>query len=614
MLDALVRREELKHFQVFCGLGAAAHGFNQGHARQGRVEAHWRCLGGIDVDPAGIRDFEKLAGVKGTVLDMFNRDQYRAWHKKDPPPDWKEATAEDVWKAAGCEHPNATFTSPPCKGLSGLLNPEAAASDKYQALNGLSVRGIALTLEAFSADPSEFFILENVPRIQQRGRPLLDDIVTVLRCHGYEVAETVHDCGIIGNLGQTRKRFLLVARHKSKVPPFLYQPPSLGLRTVGDVIGDLPMPGAAGVAMHRCPNLEWQTWMRLALIPAGKDWRALRELRVVDGTLADLGIQPLSEVEWQHGVLGVRPWDQTSGTITGRGSPTCGTFAVQDPRPQEGRFNNVCRVVQFTETSPTVTGGAGPTAGGLAVADPRPGEPRRNDAFGVRDWDVPTGVVAGESHPSNGAYAVADPRCRTDWGGAGKYLVTPPDQTAGTVIAESTTGNGAFAIADPRPTAWLGGRANFTTGGHYGVVRLDQPSGTVVGKAKHDTGPWSVADGRIPDPKDRPEETPLIISLDGTWHRPFTTLEMAALQGFPWAALGFGGGLDGKSDAKHRERIGNAVPPPAAMAMASVMGRAILAARAGVTFELSMEPVWVQPLATALSLPVGMGGHVEPIS
>lgn len=607
MLDALVRREELKHFQMYCGLGAMGLGFNRGHARVGRVEGQWRCLGGVDVDPAGIRDFTNLVGVKGTVLDLFNRDQYRAWHGKEPPPTWKEATAEDLWLAAGGEHPDAICTSPPCKGLSGLLNPAAAASPKYQALNELTLRGIALALEAFAADPASFFILENVPRIQQRGRPLLDDIVTVLKCHGYVVAESVHDCGVIGNLGQTRKRFLLVARHRAKVPPFLYEPPSLGLRTVGDVIGDLPMPGAAGVAMHRCPNLEWQTWMRLALIPAGKDWRALKDLKVVDGNLAELGVMPLDTTSWYPDVLGVREWDATSGTVAGRSSPSNGVYSVADPRPQEGRFNNVCRVVRIDETSPTVTGGAGPTAGGLAVADPRPVEHRRNQAFGVRDWDQPTGVVAGESHPSNGAYAVADPRCSTRWGGSGKYLVTPMDETAGTVIAESTTGNGAFAIADPRPAAWVDGRASFTTGGHYGVVRLDAPSGTVVGKAKHDTGPWSVADRRLPDPKDRPDEAPLIISLDDCWHRPFTTLEMAALQGFPWQALAFGGGLDGKSDAKHRERIGNAVPPPAATAMASVIGRAILAARAGVTFELSMEPVWVQPLATALSLPVGMG-------
>jgi site-specific DNA-cytosine methylase len=505
------------------------------------------------------------------------------------------------------------------------------------------VRGIALTLEAFQDDPPAFFILENVPRIQQRGRELLDDIVAVLKCHGYEVAETVHDCGVIGGLGQTRKRFLLVARHRAKVPPFVYVPPSLGLKTVGDVLGELPMPDAPGLAMHRCPRLQWKTWLRLALIPAGKDWRALQDLRVVDGHLADIGLAPLAE--WHNEVLGVRRWDEPSGTIAGRSTVSNGTYAVADPCPSDGRFNNVCRVVRFDETSPTVTGGASPTAGGLAVgdvrfgektgqysqygvlpwldtsgtvtgqaapgagtfavADPRPPESRRNGAMGVRAWGEPCGTVAGETHPSNGSFAVADPRCTTSHGGKGKYRVTARDEHAGAVIAESHTGNGAFAVADPVPAAWRGGRDHFASGGHYGVVRLDEACGAVVGHAKHDTGPWSVA-AQLPAMDERPTSTPLIISLDGTWHRPFTTLELGALQGFPWQALGYGGGLDGEADALHRERFGNAVPPPSATAMAGVIGRAFIAARSGITFELSLEPVWVQPLASAISMPAGL--------
>lgn len=45
----------VKHFHLFCGLGGGARGFNRGRARVGNVEAVFRCLGGIDVDPAAIR-------------------------------------------------------------------------------------------------------------------------------------------------------------------------------------------------------------------------------------------------------------------------------------------------------------------------------------------------------------------------------------------------------------------------------------------------------------------------------------------------------------------------------------------------------------------------------
>jgi len=93
----------------------------------------------------------------------------------------------------------------------------------------------------------------------------------------------------------------------------------------------------------------------------------------------------------------------------------------------------------------------------------------------------------------------------------------------------------------------------------------------------------------------------MIQSLDGTWHRPFTTLELAALQGLvdPEEQLE----LDGLSDGAWRERIGNAVPPPAAQAIASMMGETLLLAWAGETFILSATPVWVRPVAAALSLP-----------
>ncbi|MBF3239791.1 hypothetical protein HKT40_03940, partial [Pseudomonas aeruginosa] len=50
-------KRTLYHFHFCCGLGGGAAGFNRARPRVGNVEAHWECLGGIDVDPAGLRDF-----------------------------------------------------------------------------------------------------------------------------------------------------------------------------------------------------------------------------------------------------------------------------------------------------------------------------------------------------------------------------------------------------------------------------------------------------------------------------------------------------------------------------------------------------------------------------
>lgn len=80
-------------------------------------------------------------------------------------------------------------------------------------------------------------------------------------------------------------------------------------------------------------------------------------------------------------------------------------------------------------------------------------------------------------------------------------------------------------------------------------------------------------------------------------------MELAALQGLidPEEHLE----LEGLSDSAWRERIGNAVPPPAAQAIASAMGRTLLLAWWGETFVLDSQPVWVKPIAIALSLAQG---------
>ncbi|MNU07541.1 hypothetical protein D3C72_2531800 [compost metagenome] len=60
--------------------------------------------------------------------------------------------------------------------------------------------------------------------------------------------------------------------------------------------------------------------------------------------------------------------------------------------------------------------------------------------------------------------------------------------------------------------------------------------------------------------------------------------------------------LDGLSDSDWRERIGNAVPPKAAEAIAHVMGTTLLLAEAGETFMLNSMPIWVRQVAVGLSV------------
>lgn len=81
----MIIEKEIRHFHLFCGLGGGAKGFNQGQARVGNLKAKFRCIGGIDVAAPAIRDFERLTGARGTVLDLFDRSQFRGFHGVEPP-------------------------------------------------------------------------------------------------------------------------------------------------------------------------------------------------------------------------------------------------------------------------------------------------------------------------------------------------------------------------------------------------------------------------------------------------------------------------------------------------------------------------------------------------
>lgn len=733
----LIDRREFKVGHLCCGSGFGALGFRKASARLGNLEGTFRNIGGIDIDPAGIRDFERFAGCKGTLMDLMSLEQYRAFHGKEPPLDWLEATTTDIHRAMGFERPNVWFISAPCKGFSGLLSEQASKHLKYQALNELTLRAVWLALEAFKDDPVEFFVFENVPRIANRGRPLLDQIQALFSSYGYAYAETTHDCGELGNLAQSRKRFLLLARHMEKVPPFLYEPPKRPLRAVGEILGQLPLPGdSAAGPMHRLPRLQWKTWVRLAFVEAGSDWRSLNKLNVEDGVLKDFGIVPERKwrdgalgvldwkqfsgtvtasaeattgrfnladprlpdaANWHNSALGVRKWDEPTGTVTGRGTATTGAFSLADPRLPEGaRENQQYGVRQWSDTSGAIINVKSPGQGTFAVADPRPGKPsselhgkfhvtpygqpsrtviagRENGAYVVADprtgygtrshsnkfhivnwngaaktvtgahqvqggglsvgdprtgysaqthqnifrvvpFDTPSGTVTSARHVTGGALNVADPRADGGFAGAGKYRVTEYGEPAGSVIGASTTGQGAFAVGDPRPKGLnRSDRSVYKTQGHHGVLRWDQTSGAVPAYAKHDRGFWSIADGRGPDASNADEsfiELPAqderlvarITAIDGTWHRPFTTLELAALQSLFDPEEWFNFEMDGTSDSAWRERIGNAVPPAASQVIGEVMARTLLLAAVGESFMLSADPIWVQPITIALSV------------
>lgn len=474
---------------LFSGLGGGALGFKR---------AGFECVGAIDNDPAACRDYEYLTGWPATVGDLG------------------EMTPDDL-RDVCTGRPDVVFTSPPCKSFSACLPLSKAGTDKYVNLSGLATRGIWLVLEAWD-EPPPLIVMENVPRIRSRGRIWLDQIQALLYSYGYACRETIHDAGELGGLAQHRKRFLLVARHMEQVPEFLYEPPKRRVKGIGEVLEQLPVPlpsSQAGGPMHRLPRMSAMNWLRLALIPAGGDWRDLPPA---------VGLPPRDAR--QNGGYGVNDWGQASHTVVARADVHATWSSIADPRLADrgdpdtdpgARYRGSLGVEGWEQPAHTVIAAAAPQRVGAAViADPRLAHEPRRGSWGVAGWAEPTHCIRGHHKPQNCQSAVADPRELP--------VVAGPE----------------LDLDSNRPC--------------YLVIR----------------------------------------AADGTWHRPLTTLELAALQGFPVEVDGRPLKLDGRSHKAWRQRIGNAVPAPASEAIAKECAKTLEASCEG-TLLMSSGGVWVDP-------------------
>lgn len=485
---------EYKGLHLFAGIGGAALGFQEARTEYKGMVGQFHTLAGIDCDPEACQDFENLTGAPAVQMDLFSRDDYMAFHGQEPPGDWAEVRPIDLLETTRGEHPDVVFLSPPCKGFSGLLPSEKSKSEKYQALNRLVVRGLQLVMDAYTDDLPAVIMLENVPRITSRGEFLLKQVKSLLGKYGYVFHEGTHDCGELGGLGQRRKRYLLVARLPEKMTSFIYRPPKKRLKSIGDVIGPLPMPDDPAMGpMHRLPRLQRKTWVRLALISAGGDWRDLEHCE-------KYSIEYIGR--------------DGSGTVVGhvRVGHSNGVAAISDPRTyfKDSTHHAIYRVMPWDEPSNTVTGAMRPNNGAISIADPRLGCSCRSGSYGVQDWNQPGKTVTGAGDIHSGSSAIADPRIPKD------------------------------------------------------TEVLDPP--------------------------------PVIISVDGTWHRPLTTLELAVLQSLkPYMSDGRPLQLAGNSDARWRERIGNMVPVQAAQAIAEEILLSFLASEAKEEFRLTAAGIWVVP-------------------
>ena len=585
----------------FCGLGGKSLGFQR---------AGFRCVGAFDIDPEACADHEYITGDMAQEIDFAKvmPDELRERHE-------------------GC--PDVLAMSPPCKGFSGCLPLKHSKSQKYVQLNSLVERAIWLACETWEVPP-KFIIMENVPRILKRGRKWLDLVEALLRSYDYSCRETTHDCGELGGLAQHRHRFLMVARHIPQMGEPVHVPPKQRVLAIGDVLSDLPVPlpgSDAGGPLHALPKLSPLNWLRLALIPAGGDWRDLPSVVELHNGSCDVDLPERSGR--QNGGFGVENWNSAAHAVIAEGTVRNTRASVADPRTCKCR-STVYGVAGFDEASNTVVGYAKHDNGPYSVADPRVICRRNDGGHGVRGWRQPSHSIIGAAQIHNFSAAVADPRVHDDGRYRGGHGVKGWEEPSATIRGAHEVRLAPASVADPRMT-------HETRKGNPGVSNWSQPAHTVIGDCRSYKGA-NVADPRLAvpthyiDPRVTAAWGPLsagvpgfelirqaligealdlvtkkarhviIRAADGTWHRPMTTLELAVLQGLPHVVGGDWLQLAGGSKKRHRERIGNAVPPPAAEAIAYEILEALDASEKN-TFRLNASPVWVngdeQPEASA---------------
>ena len=524
---------------LFAGIGGGALGFQDAAAKVAGVEGRFETIVGIDVDRGACDDFEMLTGAPSACIDLFTREQYVAFHSTwkridgewvatklaEVPAGWEEATPQTIRDACRGRAPDVVFLSPPCKGLSGLLSGKLAGSPKYQALNDLVCRGLWLVSEAFKDDPPRLIILENVPRIQTRGRALIDRNIAMLSAYGYATQEGRHNCGKIGNMAQSRERFFFIARRCESVEPFLYQPPEHPLRAMGEEVLKLPLPfdPAAG-PMHRLSEkMQISTWVRLALIRGGRDWRDLKKWAPgtfrIDGTRHNNVFRVVDTTR------------EPSPTVTAGGGPSSGGLCMVDPRLSRDGFDRF--VVQDIDTpARTVTCTVDVQSGAPSLIDPRMSEcaNRHHSKFRVDSPDLPAHTVTG-ARVGSGTISTIDPRLPpSEDRHSNSYRVTDPAGPSGTVVTSAAVGSGLISTVDPRmslpdkcvtlrvkcltaPAPTVASRssvwdsAGFSAidprpgatyrNGTLGMADLDEPCGTVIAAA--DT--WATGDNASPDPR-----------------------------------------------------------------------------------------------------------------
>lgn len=316
-------KKKLTAIDLYCGAGGLTLGLKR---------AGFNVVAGVEVNPEIAKTYK--ANHRTTKLLIK---------------DVREISGKEILELTGLKEIDFVAGCPPCQGFSSLTS-------KYRREDPRNVLILEMARIIEELRPKAV-MMENVPRIETRGKPILDEFVSRLEFMGYNVNKGVLQLADYG-VPQSRRRFVLLAGKGF----FIDHPKRTHCRK-GDKKRKLnPWPKLAGVIKgmsapvtlsqarknggpkkfnwHVVGDLKKISVSRLKALKAGGSRKSLpKKLRPNCHAESDEGFQ---------NVYGRLSWEQTPPTITtGCTRPAMGRFG----HPEELRTISV-REAAMIQTFP----------------------------------------------------------------------------------------------------------------------------------------------------------------------------------------------------------------------------------------------------------------------